>query len=513
MTLTIHTQEDEQRQLSLTVEVAEERVEKAMQQTARKLAREMQFPGFRKGKVPYQVIIRRVGADALRAETIDEIAQTIFEEALEQIDTFPYAQPALNDIQLSPLVLKFTVPLAPKVTLGDYRVIRKEIEPVEVKEEAVDEALERVRNRQQKLEVVERPAELGDMVRLSGEGKLVKAVEVVEETAESTLQDPPAEESHEDHEHEEHADDQQLFHEHGRNFVLDSFKLFPGTTFVENVVGMAANETKTFTLTFPEDYQEAEYANKEATFTITVEEVQMREVPELNDELAQKEGDYQTLEDLRNALREDLKKAAEDEAKDQRLESLVDDLLAAAQIVYPPAAVKAEVDEMIEEFKGQVTRAGWEWQDFLRLQSKEEADMQKDFQESAVKRLQRRLVLQQFIADEKLKIEENELDAAIDSRISRFGDENLQTSMRGYYRTNEFARNTIVTEVLMEKVHERVEAILTGNAPDLSADEPETAEIEQPALETTEPAVEVETSATETTETVAEPETAENGAE
>jgi trigger factor len=382
------------------------------------------------------------------------------------------------------LVLKFTVPLSPTVNLGDYRAIRKEIEPIIVEEKAVDEALEQLQTRRQKLETVERPAELGDVTKLSGVGKLVNKVEVVaevEETAESD--DVPAEsestetETAESHEPQEN----EIFHEHGRDFVLDSFKLFAGTPFVENIVGMAAGEEKTFTFTFPEDYEEQELASKEASFTITVDEVKKRELPELNDEFAKQEGNHETVEDLRASLRADLHKAAEVEANDKRLESLVDDLMEQVEMVYPPAALKAEVDSMVEDFKGQVTRANWQWEDFLRIQNQTEVTLRKDFEETAVKRLRRRLVLQQFIADEKLRIQEEDLDEAIEKRISNFKNEELQQNMRDYYRNNEYARSMVLTDALMDKVHERVKLVLTGNAPDLT-EKPET---DEPATEET----------------------------
>ncbi len=181
MTLTIHKEEDDKRQLKLSVEVSEDRVEKAMRQKARELARDINFPGFRKGKVPYRVVLQRVGRATVRAEAIDDIAQDIFVEALEEIEVEPYGQPVLDDLEPEPLVLEFTVPLQPVVILGEYRELRKEIEPVELSEDAVEEALEQVQIEHQTVEPVDRPIQAGDMITVSGRGELAPVEGDVEE--------------------------------------------------------------------------------------------------------------------------------------------------------------------------------------------------------------------------------------------------------------------------------------------------------------------------------------------
>jgi trigger factor len=175
VTLTIQTTEDDRRQLTVTIEVEESRVQKAMQAKARELSREIQLPGFRPGKAPYDVVVRRIGEDTLRGEAIEDLVQPVFEEALNQAELDPYAQPSLDDIQTKPLVLTFTVPLSPTVTLGAYRDHRQEVEAVAVTDEALQEALEHVQAHHQVIEAVDRPAAEGDVVTLSGSGRLVGA--------------------------------------------------------------------------------------------------------------------------------------------------------------------------------------------------------------------------------------------------------------------------------------------------------------------------------------------------
>jgi trigger factor len=476
VTLTIHIEEDNQRQLALTVEVPEERVDKAMREAARKLGRDIHIPGFRRGKAPYNVLLRRVGREALRAEAIDDIVPAIFEEAVEQIEAEIYAQPRLDDMELEPLVLKFTIPLQPQVDLGDYRSIRKEVEPIVITDEAVDAVLEQVRAYHEILEPVDRPAEVGDKVTVSGQGWLVpqedEATSVEAETAaeaEVEVEPEPEERADEAVEEQPGAKGEVIFNEERADLLMESAEIFPGTPFIENIVGLSTGDEKTFTFVFPEEYEDEDLAGKEATFTITVLDVKRRELPPLDDALAKQEGPYETVAELRQGLREQLKEPAEREAQNTLLEGMIDDMLAQASLVYPPAAVEQEIDDLMANLKNQVTRAGWQWEDFLKMEGKVEEAVREDLREKAAKQLERHLVLRQFILNEKLTVKAADIDAAIEKRVAMFGhNEELRESMRGYYR-GKFGFDMISSEVLMDKVHERMQAVVTGNAPDLDA--------------------------------------------
>ena len=450
MTLNIQTAEDDKRQLTLTIEVDEPRVQKAMQQKARELGREIQLPGFRPGKAPYDVVVRRIGEDTLRAESIEDLVQPVFEEALQQADIDPYARPTLEDIQPKPLVLTFTVPLEPQVTLGDYRAHREEVEPVQVTDEALQQALEYVQARHQTIETVDRPAEEGDVVSLSGNGRFTSPKPLAE-----------GEEAPEGAEREGET----LFDEERLEVLLDPKTLFVDTPFVANVVGLSAGDQKQFSFTFPDPYeQEAEFAGREATFDITVLDIKKRELPPVDDELAKLEG-KESLDALRESLRGDLTREAESTAKEKVIEGMIDRLLEDATLIYPPAAVEAHLDDTVEDFKNRLSRSGWEFKDYLNLQGMTEESLRDDFRENAERQLRRQLVLRQLILDEKLRIEAADVDSIIEERVARFDNEGLKDSMRNYYRSgNGF--ESISGEVLSNKVYERILAILSGTAPD-----------------------------------------------
>jgi trigger factor len=259
-----------------------------------------------------------------------------------------------------------------------------------------------------------------------------------------------------------------LFDEESADILLDNEIIFPGTDFVENLVGKSAGDEAVFTITFPEDFEEEGLAGRTADFHLHVLDVKKREVPALDDELAALEGDFETLDALRESLQTRLQEQAESQAKEDLIEGMVDDLLEDAELVYPPTAVEMEIDDTLENFKSQISRSGWDFDDYMQLQGLSEEDLREDFRESSEQRLRRRLVMRQFVLDEKLRIQTEDVEALIDERIGRFDNEELRNSMRDFYLSGS-GFDMISSEVLSEKVYDRIEAIYNGTAPDLEA--------------------------------------------
>ncbi len=306
-----------------------------------------------------------------------------------------------------------------------------------------------IRSHHQILEQVDRPAEEGDMVTLTGEGKLID------------------------------DDEDVIWREEDSELVLDSKRLFVDLPFVENVAGMSVGDEKEFTIAFPEDYEEEELSEKEASFKVSLINVQSRELPELNDELAKEEGQYETVEELMEGLEKELFEQAERQAKSELLDEVLDEMISEAEIVYPPVLVEAELNDTLENMKEQVTRSGWQWDDYLKLQSETEESLKEQWQENAVERVRRGLILRQFVEEEQLTVDSADIDSAVDKRLGQFGDnEELQEQLRSVFTQGQ-GLEAMSNDILMEKVQERIEEIVSGNAPDLEA-------LDRNALETTE---------------------------
>jgi trigger factor len=444
VTLTIHKEEDEQRQLKVTVNVAEERVQEQISQLIRKLSRDVQIPGFRRGKAPTQVLVRRFGEEALRAEAVEGMLEPLMAEILQEVnaDEMAYYPPVLDDMELNPLEIFLTIPLEPVVKLGDYRAIRKEIEPIEITDEALNEAIEHIRGHHQVLETVERPAETGDLVTVSGEGRLVE-------------------------------NDEPFWHVHEADILLDPAISFPDLPVVENLIGILTGEEKEFTFTFPETYEEEELAGKEAIMEITVEKVQSRFLPELDDELVQKEGNYETVEELRESLKTELHDQAFTQAKETLMDEMIDEMLQETEILYPPAAVEVEIDKFLQSLKNEVKRSNLEWADFLSSQQQTEESLREQWREGAIRNVRRGLTLRQFVLEEKIKVTAADIDAAMEEKLGKFDDnEELREQLRNIF-TQGRSFETMQQSIVEEKIHERMQAIATGNAPDLATLEEE----------------------------------------
>jgi trigger factor len=172
--LKIERQDLENRQVELQIEVAPDQLQSAMHAAARRLSRGTKIPGFRPGKAPYEVIVGKFGEEVIFEEALERLGQEIYRDALEEAEIEPYAPGSLEEvIREDPLKLRYTVPLAPDVDLGEYREIRIPFEEAEVTDEAYEDAIEEIRQRQALIEPVERPAEETDLVIIDLSGELL----------------------------------------------------------------------------------------------------------------------------------------------------------------------------------------------------------------------------------------------------------------------------------------------------------------------------------------------------
>ena len=228
-----------------------------------------------------------------------------------------------------------------------------------------------------------------------------------------------------------------------------------------------------FTVTFPEDSEDEELAGREATFNVTVLDVKSRYLPPLDDDLAKEEGDYETLDELREEVERELWEQAEQQAREELLEDVMEEIDQGAEITYPPVAVEQELDQMVANLKEQVTRSGWQWDDYLTLQGETEESLREQWQEQAERRVRRGLAMQEFMRQEKITPSEEALDKAVEERLERFAeDEEMREQMRDFFRQGQ-GLEMISSQVMMDLLHERVEAIVLGEAPDLEALEEE----------------------------------------
>ncbi|MBN1920993.1 MAG: trigger factor [Anaerolineae bacterium] len=362
----------------ITIEIEEAAVQTAMQKAARNIARENPFPGFRKGKVPYNMVVSRVGLPVLRREAAELLLEEIYPDVLKQAEIDPVGQGSLEDIKLEPLVLKLRVPTSPVVELGEYADLRLDMEAHEVTDEELQTALEHLRDENVTPQPVSRPAALGDSVTL---------------------------------EHvEAKADGEVFIHEHGVTLVLDpeDRNIVPGL--VECLVGLSAGEEKLFHLTLPEDFSEPTLRNADAEFVVHVQSVGEMVKPALDDAFASVVGNFETLDALKADLRKRMEAYKHEQAHEAYHEALLTELLNRATVKFPDVLLSEEMDDLARSFKTRIPeQLRMPWEDFLRLQGMTEEQFRESLRPRASKRLTETLVLEEFARREEITVSEEEL--------------------------------------------------------------------------------------------------------
>lgn len=420
----VTTEELPDRQLVLTVEVEEERAQQALQRAARRLSRRVRIPGFRPGRAPYHIIARVVGEERLRAEAFEAIGQQLYEEALKEAGVEAYAQGTLEDVHWDPLTFKVTVPLPPLVELGDYRALRVPVEPVLVTDEEVDEALQKLRERYAEWVPVDRPAAFGDMVIMD---------------IKSTV-----------------GEEEIMSHQNWQRVLrADSGGSLPG--FDAALVGLKAGDRHSFDLTYPEDAR-VRWAGQTAHFEVTLHGVKARELPPLDDEFAQTVGEHETLDALREAIRENLR--AQREAESDYESKVLDALVERARIEFPPIMLERELDDLLQEHDHLLRQRGMPLDDYLRLSGKSKETYREEIRPQAEQRLKRSLALSEFAEREGLVVEEAEVDEEIERRVARQSSDTAE-HLRELLETSS-GRRMVRNELLTRKALQRLAAIAKG---------------------------------------------------
>lgn len=425
-------EEQPNRQVTLTVEVEEERAQRALRQAARRLSRRMRIPGFRPGKAPYAIVARTVGEDNLRAETFEAIGQQLYKDALEEAEIEAYAQGTLDDVQWDPLTFKVTVPLPPLVELGDYRALRVPAEPILVLDEEVDEALQQLRERYAEWVPVDRPAAYDDMLVMDIKGTVGDEEIMSQQNWERVLQE-------------------------------ESSGSLPG--FDAALVGLSTGDEHSFDVTYPEGA--TRWAGETARFEVTLHGVKAKELPPLDDELAQTIGEHETLDELQEAVREDLR--AQREAESDYEGKVLDALVEQAQIEFPPLMLDKELDDLLADHDRLLRQQGMPLDEWLRVSGKSVEQYREENRPPAERRLKRSLALSELVEQEELAVEDADVDEEIERRVARQSSDTAQ-QLRELLDSSS-GRQMVRKDLLTQKARQRLLSIAKGEFEPSAAEE------------------------------------------
>lgn len=462
------------------VELDAERLDQAKQKAAQRISKQVNVPGFRKGKAPYRIIVNFVGEQAILDDAVELLSNDIYKEVLVESQLAPYGPGSLEKFEADPKpTLTFVVPLQPEVELGDYRSIRIDYEKPAITDEAVNAALKSLQEQQAVIEESHKPVELGNRVTIDihsafvdkdeSEAESEAADEKPAEEAEAAPKDASTwqEDTHHDH---DHSHDETVFlHEHDTPVIVDEeHELMPG--FAAALVGANVGDRRTFELVAPDNEEFADIAGKTVKFDVVVKKIETMTLPALNDELAARltadEEKPLSLLELRMRVRENLETAAQERYDNDYSNRVLDAMIEKATIAFPEAMVMDEVEQFLQQMDQSLRQQGLTLNDYMKIYQKSIEDLYNDYREMGEQRLRRSLVMRQLILDEGITVTEDEVNAEIDRIVGRF-DDNRQSSVRKLFG-DKAMRENVLNDLLRARVQERLIAIAKGEAPEIT---------------------------------------------
>jgi trigger factor len=372
----------EENKVRLDIEVTPDTVKQGVEAKIRELGRQVRVPGFRPGKAPRRVIENRLGRDYIYMEALQEQLPGWYSQAVVETDLRPIDQPEIHfdDPLDEEEGFKFsaTVEVRPEANLGDYKGVEVPRREVEVSEDEVGSSMEELRGQVATLAAVEeRPAEQGDFVILDFSGE--------------RLTGGPLEGAE--------AEDYML--EIGRGELLPDFE--------ENIVGMSAGERKQFGVTFPMDYNEESLRGESVLFSVHVKEIKERDLPPLDDDFVKEASEFETLDELRAAMREQLEAAAEQRVDGELRGRVLDVVAEGAEVEVPDVMVHEKAHEMVDSFERSIRQQGMEPEQYYQIAGTDHHEFEERVAPDAEDTVKKELVLDAVATAEGIVAEEDEV--------------------------------------------------------------------------------------------------------
>ena len=386
-------------EVELSVEVPAESVKKAYDRAVSKVREEMVLPGFRKGRVPVALVIQNVGEDFIRGEALEEAIPEWGDEALKEAGLYDDAV-GTSDLQVGPLdetkdyAFTLKVQTMPVPTLGEYKGLEVPKREVEVTDEQISAQLAMLQERLASLQPVEdRSVQTGDFVLMDLSGSR-------------------------DGEEIEGAQGKDQMYEVGRG------NLIPG--FEEELVGVKPGDEKSFDIVFPEDYHAEDLAGKPATFTVNVKEIKEKIVPELDDAFAADVSEFETMDELRNDVRERLLAAAEEGVQREFRAAAVEKAVEHATLAVPSSMVDREAHRLFHQLEERVGEQGLTMDVYLGVLEKTEEDIEEEMRPQAEFIIKRQLVLEKIAEVEELAVTDGDIADVVKHDAEALGRDHLQ---------------------------------------------------------------------------------------
>ncbi len=379
--MSLHVEKMEHNMAKLTIEVSAEEFEKALNGAYMKQKKNISVPGFRKGKVPRQMVEKMYGAEIFYDDAANAIIPEAYAKAYDEADIEIASQPSIEVVQIEkgkPFIFTAEVAVKPEVTLGEYKGMPVDKVSNRVTQKEVEERLVKEQEKNARTITVEgRPVQDKDEVVLDFEG---------------------------------FVDGVAFEGGKGENYplVIGSGSFIPG--FEEQLIGAEVEKEVEVNVTFPEEYHAEELAGKEAVFKCTVHEIKAKELPELDDEFASEISEFDTLDALKADIKVKIKEEKNAEGKRRREDQAVEQAVANATMDIPEAMIDTEVRQMVNDFGQRIKQQGLTMEQYMQFTGMTSEKMLEEFKPQALKRIQTRLVLEAIVKAENIEISDERLD-------------------------------------------------------------------------------------------------------
>lgn len=391
--MNVTTEKIENHKVVLTIEVPAEELDKGIKAACKSLANRVNIPGFRKGKAPRRILEMNIGKEAILDEAFDRVAQKAFDEALKQENLDPVDRPQVDIVTLEEgkdVVFKATITPVPEVTLGEYKGLKVAKDAVEVKDEQVEEQVKNILNHHAKMVDAEEGATVAndDFITLDFKGEVDGVAFAGGEGKDYPLQI-------------------------GSHSFIDTFE--------DQLVGLKVGEEKDVNVTFPEEYHAKDLAGKAAVFHCKINSIKHKEMPELTDEFVKTSTSYESIEDMKAKLRENIEKNAQREADTKRRNEILKQATDNITVDIPEVMVENRVSNMIQELSVNLENQGMNLDAYLKYANMDMAKLREQYKESAAIAVKTDLMLDAVAKAEDIKVENADINAEIALLAATYG--------------------------------------------------------------------------------------------
>ena len=423
--MNVSKQNLEKSQVELNVELTNEEFKPYITEATQKVSEETEVEGFRPGKAPYDVLAQKVGEMTILERAARLAVNATVDQAIsENLESQPVGQPRVDITQLAPgepVQYKVVVAMLPEVKLGEYKNMDVEPEQVEVTDQEVEDTLENLKERQATEKSVDRAVQEGD--------KAVIDIDMYQN-------DVPVEGGQ----------------SRDTTIVVGQKNLVPG--FDDELIGAKKNEERKFTLTYPEEHHQKNLAGQNVDFKVVVKEIYERELPEINDEFAQKMG-VNSLEELKKMVKDSLASQKQEEAQQKTESKLVDKVIENSQFGdIPDVLANNEAETMMNEMEQTVQNQGGTFEDYLSSIGKSREQLMLDLAPDAIKRVKSALIIREIANQENIEVTEEEVDQKQNELLEQYkGYQKVEERVKqDSYR--QYLQNIIANRKVIDKLKE-----------------------------------------------------------